>query len=138
MSNAPPPRSAHLSTTTQIMLAAHVWFDLALYTLCTPEKTILLTPHEARVLEALLQRPNRCHSAEELVRKLKKRGTGDLQRHALQQTIVGLRRKLDQCGQDGQLLHTRRGFGYLLLLNQSSETTRDTSSDTAEGTRGQA
>lgn len=130
--------SSCASSSKRIALGPTLWFDQTIYALCTPEKTVLLTPHEAGVLEALLDQPNQCHHAEELARTLKKAGPGTLRRHALQQTISGLRRKLDLCGQHGRLLHTRHGFGYMLLLNRSDTAERDRSSEEQEAARDQA
>ncbi len=69
MRNDPVHRSPRSSSATvpsgassakRIALGPTLWFDQTTYALCTPEKTVLLTPHEARVLEALLDPPNQC------------------------------------------------------------------------------
>ncbi len=137
-SNSATDPSSCAFSSSKLALGTSLWFDQAVFALCTSEKTVLLTPHEARVLQALPHPPNQCHHSEGLMRKLKKSGPSDLQRHALQQTISGLRHKLDLCGQYGRLLHTRHGFGYMLLLNQSGTAEGGTFTDTQEAERGQA
>lgn len=71
-----------------------------------------LTAREFALLDRLVERPDQVVSSTELV-DLLYGADGEEQRNALAVLVGRLRRKLDPDGK-APLLHTRRGFGYVL------------------------
>ncbi len=76
------------------------------------QRRLDLTAREFALLDRLVERPDQVVSSNELV-DLLYGADGEEQRNALAVLVGRLRRKLDPDGK-APLLHTRRGFGYVL------------------------
>ena len=73
-----------------------------------------LTPREYSVLECLSEAVGRPVPREEILRKAFPQGEA-AGSNVVEVCVAGLRRKLEENG-SGRLVHTRRGFGYVLDL----------------------
>lgn len=91
---------------------SQVWIDLERCQVSSAKGTVPLTGQEVRVLEVLMRTPGRFHSASELAEQV-----GSLvDRHCIQQTMSGLRKKLGERARAPQVLLSRRGLGYAFIL----------------------
>lgn len=93
-----------------------VAIDLARCEVSTPHGTAPLTGQEVRVLTVLLRAPGRFHSASELANHVSQLGAYGVDRHCIEQTMSGLRRKLGENAREPHWLVSRRGLGYAFVL----------------------
>lgn len=76
------------------------------------EEMLALTPREFSLLELLMRNRGRAFSRAEILERLAGCESNASDR-SVEVLVFGLRRKLERVGM-GELVHTRRGFGYLI------------------------
>ncbi|HUA80820.1 MAG TPA: response regulator transcription factor [Dyella sp.] len=76
------------------------------------DKSLALTPREFSLLELLMRHRGRAFSRGEILDRLAGNESSASDR-SVEVLVFGLRRKLEHVGM-GDLVHTRRGFGYVI------------------------
>ncbi len=96
----------------RLLQMADLTLDLFTHQVYRSKKEIKLTAREYEVLAYFMRHPNRVISRTELVEHLWA-GDSDSFSNLIDVFIYRLRKKIHQGG-DGELLHTKRGSGYIL------------------------
>ncbi len=91
---------------------AHIVLNAAARTVHREGVPIELTPREFSLLEYLLHNPGKVISREELIEHVYS-FADDVTPNAVEVFVSSLRRKLERGGRT-RLVHTKRGFGYIL------------------------
>jgi two-component system copper resistance phosphate regulon response regulator CusR len=97
--------------TPQLTIGA-LTLDPAARTVRVHDTFLMLTPREFSLLELLLRHRGRAFSRSEILERLSGFESNASDR-SVEVLVFGLRRKLEHAGVGG-LVHTRRGFGYLI------------------------
>ncbi|RDS83892.1 DNA-binding response regulator [Dyella monticola] len=84
-------------------------------TVCVEDEWLMLTPREFSLLELLMRHRGRAFSRAEILERLAGCDSTVSDR-SVEVLVFSLRRKLEHAG-IGELVHTRRGFGYLIPKN---------------------
>ncbi len=101
------------SSLSSVRLGEHCWYEPGLARVVGQDKSIWLTPREHALLALLLSAPNQWHKTGDLAALLGERlAVAEISLQSVRQTILGLRRKLDECGASPDLLECRPGHGY--------------------------
>ncbi|HKT26701.1 response regulator transcription factor [Dyella sp.] len=86
--------------------------DPAARTVSVQDQPLVLTPREFSLLELLMRHRGRAFTRSEILERLAGCESSASDR-SVEVLVFGLRRKLEQVG-ISELVHTRRGFGYLI------------------------
>lgn len=97
---------------TPQLTAGVLALDPATRTVQVQDSLLTLTPREFSLLELLLRHRGRAFSRSEILERLSGFESNASDR-SVEVLVFGLRRKLEHAGAGG-LVHTRRGFGYLI------------------------
>jgi len=110
------PRPAPLAeTVAECRTAGPFRLDLARYEIHYRGRALVLTRHEFRLLQALLQQPERVFSREQLLHAAGVDAGAGYER-TVDSHIKSLRAKLRQVAGDAEPIRTHRGLGYSLRL----------------------
>ncbi len=97
----------------QFLLGSDCWHEPALARIVSRGKETLLTVRENALLLLLLSAPYQWHQTGDLADLLTKRcAVEEVSLQSVRQTVLSLRRKLDECGASPELLRSRSGHGY--------------------------
>jgi DNA-binding response OmpR family regulator len=109
-----PSESLHdVPSVVQFSLGFDLCYDPALARIASRGDGAWLTPRENALLLLLLSVPYQWHQTGNLADLLAKRcGAEEVSLQSVRQTILGLRRKLHECGASPDLLRCRPGHGY--------------------------
>jgi Transcriptional regulatory protein, C terminal len=115
-------REDHVSS-KHIFINSTRYIDLERCTLCFEGRTISLTGREVRVLELLGETPRRFYTATRIASYVEQFVSYTIDKHCIEETVRGLRRKFEESGRRASILVSRRGLGYALFPQTATTVT---------------